>query len=97
MSKIAKEKIEEWKRKYGEVFEVKIEGLVGYIRKPDRATLSAAAALGQADGVKYSEIMVTNCWLGGDDKMKEDDECFFALATRVAELFKVKESTLKKL
>lgn len=94
---IAAEQIAQWKEKYGEVTEVTIEDKTCYLRKPDRSTLSMAATLGKSDPIKYSEIMLERCWLGGDEEIKTVDEYFFAAAAKVAELIKIKEASVKKL
>lgn len=97
-SKVTLEQIEDWKKKYnGEVYEVIVDDKICYLRKPDRTVLSLAATLGKSDPVKYSEIIVEKCWLGGDAETKTNDEYFFAVAAKAAELVKVKEATLKKL
>lgn len=95
--KITEEQIAAWRAKYGEVSQVTIEDKVCYLRKPDRSTLSMAATLGKSDSIKYSEIMLEKCWLGGHEEIKTVDEYFFAAAGKVAELIKIKKATVKKL
>lgn len=94
---VTAEQIAGWQKKYDEVHEVTIEDKTCYLRKPNRSTLSMAATLGKSDAIKYSEIMLENCWLGGDEDIKTVDEYFFAAAAKVAELIKIKEATIKKL
>lgn len=95
---ITEEQIAQWKQTYkGEVYEVTADDKTCYLRKPDRTVLSLAATLGKSDPIKYSEILVEKCWLGGDTEMKTQDEYFFAVAAKAAELVKVKEAEIKKL
>lgn len=85
-----------WQKKHGDVYLLSVEDKTAYVRKPDRAMLSMAATLGK-DPVKYSEVMLNNCWLDGDKEIKEVDEYFFAAAAQMASIIQIKEATLKKL
>jgi hypothetical protein len=95
--KATKEQINKWKHQYGEVFEVTIDDATCFLKKPDRKTLSLANTLGQHDAMKFNEVMLENCWIDGDNKIKEDNEYFFAAIEKLTELIQVKEATLKKL
>lgn len=91
-------KIEEWKRKYGTVHKLCIEDKVGYLKSPDRKTLSLAMTrIAKSDIVGGSEAILENCWLGGDEEIKSDDTLFMAAIGKVGELIQVKEATLEKL
>ncbi len=97
MDQIAKEQIEEWKKKHGDVFCVTVDGKTAYLKKPDRKTLSAAAVLGKSDPMKYNEVMLNNCWLGGDEEIKTDDALFLGVSSKLSELIEIKEAEIKKL
>lgn len=90
-------KIEGWKAKHGEVFMVEVDGRVAYLKKPDRKTISAATVVGGNDPVKFSEILLTNCWIDGDEQIKDDNELFFGVAAQLGQLMQAKEASLKKL
>lgn len=94
---VTPEQIEAWKQKHGDVYELSYEGVVGYIRKPDRKVMSMASTLGANDHIKYNEIILSNCWLGGDERLKTDDALFFGATKELAKLIEVKEVELKKL
>lgn len=94
---ITTEQIEAWKKKYGEVFIVEIEDKKAYLKRPSRKALSAAAVVGKSDPMKYNEVLLENCWLGGDEEIKTDDPLFLGASQILAELVEVKEATLKKL
>ncbi len=96
-SKATKEQIAIWKAKYGDVFEVSVEGKYCYLRKPDRKTLSFGSTIGVSDPMKFNEIVLANCWIEGDEMLKTDDECFFAVIQRLNELIEVKTAEIKKL
>lgn len=91
------EQIEEWKRKHGDVRAVIVDGHIGYLKKPDRKTLSYASAVGSKDPVKFNEILLGNCWLGGSEDIKTDDALFFGASATLAELIEVKTAELVKL
>jgi len=96
MAEITEKQIEDWKKKYGEIYAVTVEDKVGYLRKPDRKILSAANNYAQ-DSIKYNEFVLKNCWLGGDVVLMEEDAYFFAVCKKLGELIEVKEAELKKI
>ncbi len=89
--------IEAWKEKHGKVYSFTADGKVCYLRKPTRKALSAAAIIGQKDPLKYNEVLIANCWLGGDEDLKNDDAYFLGLSAKIADLVEVKEGELKEL
>lgn len=91
------QKIAEWKARYGEVYEVEVDGHTCYLHKPDRKTLSAAAVVGGNDPLKYNEILLKNCWIEGDERIKTDDELFLGVGGKLGEIIKVAEASIKKL
>lgn len=97
MNQITKEQIEGWKQKHGDVFCVTVGEKTAYLKKPDRKTLSAAAVLGKSDPIKYNEVMLNNCWLGGDEEIKADDALFLGVSSKLSELIEIKEAEIKKL
>lgn len=97
ITKVTEEVIAGWKKCHGDVFCVKVGGKTGYLKKPDRAILSAAAVIGKQDPMKYNEILLDNCWLGGDSEIKTDDALFLGVSAKLGELIEVKEADLKKL
>ena len=94
---VTKEQIKQWKAKYKEVFVLRVDDKVAYLRTPDRATLSYASTLATKDPMKFSEAILTNCWLGGDEEIKTDDALFLSASSKLGELIQIKEATLEKL
>lgn len=94
---VTKEQIQEWKQKYGDVYVLNIEGKKGYLRTPDRQTLSYASTLATKDPLKFNEVVLNNCWLGGDEEIKTDDTLFLAASSKLPDLIQIKEATLEKL
>ncbi|MCT4614552.1 MAG: hypothetical protein N4A49_06720 [Marinifilaceae bacterium] len=91
------DKIENWKKKYGDIFMYESDGKICYLKKPSRKTLGAAAVVGQNDPMKYNEILLNNCWLSGDKELKTDDSYFLGLSAKLSELVEIKEGEIKKL
>lgn len=89
--------IADWKKKHGDVFQVSVEGKTAYLKKPDRRALGAAAVVGKSDPMKYNEVLLNNCWLGGDEEIKTDDALFLGVSATLSELIEIKEAELKKL
>lgn len=94
---VTKEQIKQWKAKYKEVFVLRVDDKVAYLRTPDRATLSYASTLATKDPMKFNEAILTNCWLGGDEDIKTDDALFLSASSKLGELIQIKEATLEKL
>ena len=93
----APEQIEAWKEKYGEVFAIKVDGHVCYLHKPDRKTISYASVAGKTDPLKFNETLLRECWLGGSEAVRKDDDKFLAAGGVLDRLVEVKEAELEKL
>ena len=57
-------------------------GKVGYLRKPDRATIKYAMAKSfradqTVDTIAPGEVVLKKCWLGGDEEINTDDKYYF--------------------
>lgn len=88
------EKIQEWKKKYGKVFGIIVDGHIGYLKKPDRKVLGYASVAGKTDPIKFNETILSNCFIGGSEAIKTDDDLFFAAGVKLAEIIQVKEAEL---
>lgn len=93
---VTEEMIAAWKKKYGEVYIVSSEGKTAYLRRPDRSIIGAASVLGGLDNIKQKEVMIRNCWLGGDEDILNEDKYFFGLSGQVDAMIEVAEVELKK-
>jgi len=91
------EQIEAWKRQFGIVKEVEVDGHVCYLRMPDRKILGMASALGGNDPIKFNELLLNNCWLGGSEVIKSDDQLFLSIGPALAELLTFKQAKIKNL
>lgn len=92
-----KEQIQEWKTKHKDVYQISVDGRNCYLRKPNRKELSYASVAGKSDPLKFNEVILNQCWLGGDEEIKTDDELFLGVSAQIATLVEVKEAEIKKL
>lgn len=92
------EQIEKWKREHRSVHRLTVDGRVGYLKNPDRRTLSLAMSrIAKNDILGGTEAILENCWLGGDTEIKTDDELFMAAVGKVGNLIQIGEAELEKL
>ena len=90
------EQISEWKKKHGDIFKVGVGDSVCYMKKPDRKTMSYVATLGN-NPIRANEVLLENCWLGGDESIKTDDEKFYGVSAKLNEIVAIKEAEITKL
>lgn len=66
-----------------------------YLKKPSRKVISMATAVGGKDPIRFGELILENCWLGGDEQIKTNDDLFLAANAILGNLIKIKTATLK--
>lgn len=91
------EQIAAWKNVHKDIWKIEVENSVCYLRKPDRSTMKAVATIGGNDPIRANEILLENCWLGGDESIKTDDDKFFGVSGQLANIVEIKQAELKKL
>lgn len=96
-NEVTPEQIAEWKAKHENVFCITIEDKKAYLKSPDRKTLSFASTLATSSPLKFNEVLLNGCWLGGDEEIKTNDTLFLSASSKLAELIEVKEALLEKL
>jgi hypothetical protein len=95
---VDQQQIDAWKQQHGEVFKLEIEGgHVAFVKKPDRKTMSYASSVASKDPIKFNEILLNGCWLGGDETIKTNDTLFLSAGQVLGNLMEVKEASLLKL
>jgi len=94
IGEVSPEQIEQWKEKYGKVFGIVIDDHIAYLRKPDRKILGFASVAGKTSNIKFNETLLNNCWLGGSELIKTDDDLFLAACTQLAEIINFKQADL---
>jgi hypothetical protein len=86
--------IQEWKDKHGQIFGIIVDGHICYLKKPDRKILGFASVAGKTDPMKFNEAMLNNCFIGGSEAIKTDDDLFLAASSKLSDLIQVKEAEL---
>jgi hypothetical protein len=91
-------KIAELKKKHSvsEVFTLKVDDAVAYIKKPGRADVAMARGLGEGDYVKTNELLLDAVWLEGDEIIRTDDDYFLNVIPYLETLIEKKTVELKK-
>ena len=89
------EQVAEWKKKHGEIFEIKVEDKSCILHKPTRRDLSYVSVV--KDPIKLSETLLKQLWVAGDKDIQDRDDLFMAVVNKMEEVLKVKEAEVKKL
>lgn len=96
--KVTQEQINAWKKKHGEIFSISFEdGKEAYLKKPDRKVLSFAMTKMQTNPLGFAESILNQCFIGGNEEVKTDDNYFLGAAAQLEGLMEVKNAELKKL
>ena len=97
IGQVSPEQVQEWKKKHGKVYGIIVDGHIAYLKKPDRKTLGYASTVGAKDPIKFNEVVLSNCFIGGSEAVKTDDELFFGASGKLSEIIEVKEAELVNL
>lgn len=97
IGQVPQSQIDEWKRIHGTLFIAVVDTSVCYLKKPSRQTLSMASSLCKNDQIAFNELLLQDCWLGGDERIKSDDDLFISIGPLLADLLETKAATLKKI
>ncbi len=68
---------------------------VGYIRQPDNKVINFAMQK-LPMMLEAGKVIIKNCWLGGDDRLRKEDSFLNAAALQVIELIQTRQGRLKK-
>jgi hypothetical protein len=74
---------------------IEVTSVKAYLKKPSRKVISMATAVGGRDPIRFGELILENCWLGGDENIKTNDELFLAANSILGDLIKIRTATLK--
>lgn len=84
---------EEWKKKYGSYYELEADGKTCFVFDP-MSQLKIMKQLMMARRKSKSaqvDALLANCWLGGDDSLKNDERFKLGIQDQVEELFDIPE------
>ena len=90
------EQIEKWKEEHENVFTIKFDDCISYVRKPSRVELSYLMTL-QADPIKLAEQFFKKCKIGGSDKIFSDISYMLGASSVIEHIITVKKAELGKL
>jgi hypothetical protein len=102
------EQLAAWKKLHGDVYSVEVEGHIGYLKPMERKVMMYALSkldisisdqgkkmnLGQM--AQSGEVVLQNCWIGGSEDIRKNDDLFFAAAIEASYLVSFKDAYLKK-
>lgn len=91
------EQVQEWKDKHGDIFAIKAEEHICYLRRPTRKAISYASVAGKTDPLKFNETLLRECWLGGSEEIRKNDDLFLAASGVLDKIIEIKEAELEKL
>lgn len=89
--------IQDWKKKYQEVFELTVEDKRCYLAKPNRQALSYAMTLAGTNPIGMAEQMLEDSWIDGDTEIKTEDTYFFGAMAQLGKFVEARNSELKNL
>ena len=89
--------IDEWKKRHGDIYAIKVDGHVCYLRKPTRRDLSFASSAGKKAPLKFNETLLRDCWLGGSEAIRRDDDKFMGASGVLDKIIPDAEAELEKL
>lgn len=94
---VTQEQIDAWKKQHGEVHKITVMDKVAYLKRPSRKALGYASVAGKDNPLKFNEVLLNDCFLGGDEEIKTDDTLFLSVSAKLPELIRVEECELEKL
>ena len=98
MAKVDQKQIDAWKKKHGDIFKIDFEdGKEVFLKKPDRKVLSLSMTKAQTNPLGFAEVILNNCFLGGDADVKTDDDYFLGASAQLEKVMEVKSAEIKKL
>ncbi len=97
IGKASAEQIAEWKAKHKKVHAIEVDGHIGYVKSPGRIEMSHASTVGLNDPIRFNEALLNDCWLGGSDEIKTDDDLFLGASGVLGEIVTVSQATIKNL
>jgi hypothetical protein len=86
----------------GAVYELSVGGKKCYLKELPMPIYELVLGLvlpvqGQPQYLRAGEVILMNCWVGGDEEIKTDEALKIAACVKAMGLFEVQEAELKKL
>jgi hypothetical protein len=93
---VTESQIAAWRKQYGEVYELEVEGRKCWLRKPSREIIRFMLSTSGNDPLARAEALLRDCWLGGDMAIQTDDDLFIAAAGVIDGILPEAVASLKK-
>ncbi|MFC4164001.1 hypothetical protein ACFOWU_10065 [Epilithonimonas zeae] len=93
---VTAEQIQEWKEKYGGVYELPIEDKSVFLREPRMPDFKRAFTAMQKGGdIAFGEDMLNTLWLEGDEEIRKNDEYFLPARKELVDFFNYPDAVTK--
>lgn len=79
-----------------DVFVLKVDDAVAYLKKPGRKEVGMSRAMGEGDYMKTQELLLDSIWLEGDEIIRTNDDYFLNVIPHLEGLIELKKVELKK-
>lgn len=91
------EQIQEWKEKYGGVYELPIEDKSAYLKEPKMQDFKRAFTAMQKGGdIAFGEEMINALWIEGDEEIRDEDEYFLPARKELVDFFNYPDAVIGK-
>jgi|SRR5690606_794681 len=103
LGQVTDEQIAAWKKSHDTVILIKVKNKDGstsvcYLKEADRQTASLAYThIANKRMIDAGAVFLTNCWLGGDERIKTEDRLYIAACQQAYECLDLAESSSEKL
>lgn len=95
-AEITPEQIEAWKKEHGTIFQLSTKGSTAFIYKPDFNVVDYATSMSVNSPLSFPKEIITQCWLGGDEIIKNDVGHIMGLASIIDKIVQTVEFEVKE-
>lgn len=88
------QKIQEWKEKYGGVFELPVDDKTCYLREPDMNDYKRAFIAMDDGNSAFGETMLMSLWIDGDQEIKLNNDYFAPAKDEITKLLKYDDAEI---
>lgn len=93
---IDEKQINEWKAKYGGVYELPVEDKTAYLREPKMKDFKRAfTAMTNGGNLAFGEELINVLFIGGDEEIKTNDEYFLPARKEMKDFFEFDEAEIQ--
>lgn len=93
---ISDKQINEWKTKYGSVYELPVDDKTAYLREPKMKDFKRAfTAMTNGGNLAFGEELINVLFIGGDEEIKTNDEYFLPARKEMKDFFDFDEAEIQ--